>query len=780
MHGSGDHQKTTIWTLRKILLLIGLLASVAIVAAQFWSFEKYKNFSLDTLNKESTNQFQLMVLERLRQKYEPKLFTLGSDWARYKFLVKAMKDKKPEEIATFDKWYRDNKEIQTGEIVLLSTHFYTPEMELITSSQKGSITENDVILEELKARDKKAKRKPISYIWADQNGRPVHSTIFPIGGFKVAGFVELVTNPMHYLEGISETLGADITIYDPSNTESGFAFSETRSLNVSQDETVPEEDVAETSSEATEAESEDPETEEVIEPSIPVAELKDGLRLDGSTAYITASLIGSHNMLWARATLVRDVSDFANGSEQLTQDAIKVLAGVFLTTWLLAFLMLRFAVFGKLKSFAKAMTSISEGEVDFTPPVVGPDEFRTMATALDQLSNSVAQVFQLHNMVETSPMATVMINPESLISFANHRARRYINYEDAEKDFTGEAGNFFGLENADYISLIAPENLPNTRLVTFHNKLLEVSASAVVGNAGEFKACMLTWQNVTDRENNREAASELINNVRRVADRVSALSLNVEETSTSLNSQSQTVTEQAQNTQELAQSGYDSAQGVTQTTETMSTDIRTINNESDRARTTSNEALNQLAKASETVNQLRNSSDSISKINEMITTITNQTKILAMNATIEAARAGEAGRGFGVVASEVKALAEETASATDQVAAMIKELQIHAQATTDTMESIDVVMQQVGETQNKISDSINEQDRAAGAIAQNIEGMAQGSRQIVDLVNDVHRQSIDTGSSAQSLLGTSKELAEEASKLNERLTEYQMHLDQEA
>ncbi len=775
MLGSGDHQKTTIWTLRKILLLIGLLASVAIVAAQFWSFEKYKNFSLDTLNKESTNQFQLMVLERLRQKYEPKLFTLGSDWARYKFLVKAMKDKKPEEIATFDKWYRDNKEIQTGEIVLLSTHFYTPDMDLITSSQKGSITDNDVILEELKARDKKAKRKPISYIWADQNGRPVHSTIFPIGGFKVAGFIELVTNPMHYLEGISETLGADITIYDPSNSETGFAFSETRSVNVSQDETVPKEDVAETSSEAVEAE-----VEETNQTTTPTAELKDGLRLDGSTAYITASLIGSHDMLWARATLVRDVSDFANGSEQLTQDAIKVLAGVFLTTWLLAFLMLRFAVFGKLKAFAKAMTSISKGEVDIAPPVVGPDEFRTMATALDQLSNSVAQVFQLQNMVETSPMATVMINTESLISFANHRARRYINDEDAEKDLTGEDGNFFELENADYTSLIDPENLPNTRLVTFHHKLLEVSASAVVGNSGEFKASMLTWQNVTDRENNREAASELINNVRRVADRVSALSLNVEETSTSLNSQSQTVTEQAQNTQELAQSGYDSAQGVTQTTETMSTDIRTINNESDRARTTSNEALNQLAKASETVNQLRNSSDSISKINEMITTITNQTKILAMNATIEAARAGEAGRGFGVVASEVKALAEETASATDQVAAMIKELQIHAQATTDTMESIDVVMQQVGETQNKISDSINEQDRAAGAIAQNIEGMAQGSRQIVDLVNDVHRQSIDTGSSAQSLLGTSKELAEEASKLNERLTEYQMHLDQEA
>ncbi len=405
MLGSGDHQKTTIWTLRKILLLIGLLASVAIVAAQFWSFEKYKNFSLDTLNKESTNQFQLMVLERLRQKYEPKLLTLGSDWARYKFLVSAMKAKKPDEIATFDKWYRDNKEVQTGEIVLISTHFYTPDMDLITSSQKGSITDNATILEELKVRDKKAKRKPISYIWADQNGRPVHSTIFPIGGFKVAGFVELVTNPMHYLEGISETLGADITIYDPSNSETGFAFSEKRPEIVSEQTTASEEVATDTNSESA------PEANEPAQTQIPTVEQNDGLRLEGSTAYITASLIGSQDMLWARATLVRDVSDFADGSEQLTQDAIKVLAGVFLTTWLLAFLMLRFAVFGKLKAFAKAMTSISEGEVDIAPPVVGPDEFRTMAAALDQLSNSVARVFQLQNMVETSPVSTVMKMP---------------------------------------------------------------------------------------------------------------------------------------------------------------------------------------------------------------------------------------------------------------------------------------------------------------------------------------------------------------------------------
>ncbi|WP_020593375.1 methyl-accepting chemotaxis protein [Kiloniella laminariae] len=779
MPESSHPSKTTIWTLRKILLIIGLLASAAIVAAQFWSFEKYKNFSLETLNRENASQFRLMIQERIRQKYEPFLYTAGSDWARESRLVKAIAGKDPAEVALFDKWYRDNKEIQNGEISLISTHFYTPEMDLIVSSQDGSVTDTALILDELKNRDKAAQRKPVSYIWADANGRPLHSTIFPVGGFKVTGFVELVTDPMQYLSGLSETLGADITIYDPSNKETGYAFHEERPKPVviqtaPAEEMTTEESTAEAANKDEPASEPDSATEQSTNKTV---EFEDGLTLVGSIANITISIPGNNGTIWARATLVRDVSDFAEGTSDLTEDAIKVLAGVFLATWLLAFLMLRFAVFGKLKAFAKAMTSISDGNVDVAPPTVGPDEFRTMANALARLSNSVSQVFQLQNMVETSPMATVMIDLEGRISFANLKARQFINSDNPDQDISGADGNFFALDSEAYAEITNSDKLPTTKLVTVQDQRLEVSASSVVDSSGDIKASMLTWVNVTDRETNREAASQLINSVRKVADRVSNLSQNLEQTSTSLNNQSDTVTEQAKNAQELAQNGYDSAQGVTKTTETMSLDIRTINSESDRARSTSNEAIGHLSKASETVSELKNSSDRINQINELITKITNQTKILAMNATIEAARAGEAGRGFGVVASEVKALAEQTASATDQVASMIRELQEHAQATTDTMKNIDTVMKQVGQTQNKISDSINEQDRAAGQIAQNIESMAQGSHQIVELVNAVHSQSLNTGTSAQSLLGTSKELGEEATKLNERLTEYQNLLD---
>ena len=85
--------------------------------------------------------------------------------------------------------------------------------------------------------------------------------------------------------------------------------------------------------------------------------------------------------------------------------------------------------------------------------------------------------------------------------------------------------------------------------------------------------------------------------------------------------------------------------------------------------TITGKAVSEVALSNDAIQELNEASHRIGDVIKLITDIAGQTNLLALNATIEAARAGEAGRGFGVVASEVKALSSQTAKATDDIGA---------------------------------------------------------------------------------------------------------------
>jgi methyl-accepting chemotaxis protein len=213
--------------------------------------------------------------------------------------------------------------------------------------------------------------------------------------------------------------------------------------------------------------------------------------------------------------------------------------------------------------------------------------------------------------------------------------------------------------------------------------------------------------------------------------------------------------ELASASEELSATSRQMASGATETsaqTEEVTTTIGEIARRTSEASAIAGEAVQLALNTSSTMQKLEASSEAIGAVLSLITSVAEQTNLLALNATIEAARAGEAGRGFAVVASEVKELAQQTATATQEIGERIRTIQ------GDSRDAV-VAIEQITETIGSISD-------VAAAVAAAVEEQAV-------TMSEIGRTVEEGAVGAASTEHAAATLAEMASELQRLLSGFQ-------
>lgn len=205
---------------------------------------------------------------------------------------------------------------------------------------------------------------------------------------------------------------------------------------------------------------------------------------------------------------------------------------------------------------------------------------------------------------------------------------------------------------------------------------------------------------------------------------------------------------------------------VADAAERIDASIRELTRQTDLAAETARQAAKHVRSTRTDVDGLAVAADKVGAVLAFIEDIAVRTNLLALNATIEAARAGVAGRGFSVVAGEVKNLAEQTQQATQDIAATLQEIRGAAAAVADAVGQIEGTMGTIETTSDAIAQVVTSQGTIASGIALDAQAVAGSAATVTKNVASAGGEARATGEAAARVVEAARLVSEQAVELD--------------